>query len=198
MAKARGARQKIGAGASLLNCGLSKSRGFRGARASGNRRVKRAGEARASSTTSPSRLACMGTVRALSSAIGGERAKASPSGGELTEQLPVDPRHDLGQVLRNQPRTGRTPRLAMQPDRGRRRLESRHALSEATRRDARKDVARAGGGEPRRCIVGNRGAPVRSGNHGVRPLEENYGSARLRRPTGSLKLRGNFISQRLE
>src|SRR5262249_61287491 len=123
---------------------------------------------------------------------------SSPSGGELTEQLPVDPRHDLGKVLRNQPRTGRTPRLAMQPDRGRGRLESRHALGEATRRDARKDVARPGGGEPRRRIVGNRGAPGRSGNYGGRPLEENYRAARLRRPTGSLKLRGSFICQRIE
>jgi hypothetical protein len=51
----------------------------------------------------------MGMACGLPNAIGSERAKASdhipeissPSASELTEQSPVDPGHDLGQVLRN-------------------------------------------------------------------------------------------------
>ena len=44
--------------------------------------------------------------------------RSRPAGAsKLAEQPPVDPRQDLGQILRDQPRTGLVARLAMQPDR---------------------------------------------------------------------------------
>jgi len=89
-----------------------------------NGRLVRGGLARSCCTLlgNRSRRRCAGSPRIRPPEL------SSPSGSELTEQSPVDPGHDLGQVLRDQPRTGRAPRFAMQPDRRRRCLESRHAL----------------------------------------------------------------------
>ena len=60
------------------------------------------------------------------------------------------------------------------------RLEARHALGEAARDKPRQHVARPGGGEPGRRIVGDRSAAIRRGHHGVGALEQ-HDRARLPR-----------------
>ena len=64
-------------------------------------------------------------------------------------------------------------RLAMQPDRGARRLEGRHALGEQAGDYAGQNIAGPGGGERGRRVIGNRGAAIGAGDHGIGALQQH-------------------------
>src|SRR5665213_1455222 len=98
-------------------------------------------------------------------------AITSPS--ETAEETAIDLRQRLAEVLGDEAGAKGVRRLAMQPDRGARRFEGRHALGQQTQDEARQDIAGAGGGQRRRRIVGDGGAAIGGGNYRVGAFDQH-------------------------